>query len=161
MPCQIQLVSCNLHSYTWNWPEVRPEFGDSYSCSDVIFLVKLETDLRIHHGSILETQGCFWSLILSLWISGKVSDKMTTSLCIFFLFWTMVHSWLNHDQNHNHTMVQNSQEYRLKYWVTRLSVRSFARTTHSFACSRLLALLTPSAALTHSLARSLRSWDID
>ena len=29
----------------------------------------------------------------------------------------------------------------------------FARTAHSFACSRLLTLLAPSAALTHSLAR--------
>ena len=53
-------------------------------------------------------------------------------------------------------MGQNNQEYRLKYWVTRSSVRSFARTAHSFACSALLA----------SLARTLRcaptsasSWD--
>ena len=51
----------------------------------------------------------------------------------------------------------NSQEYRLKYWATRSSVHSFSRTAHSFACSGLLALLTPSAALTRSLARSLRS----
>ena len=60
-------------------------------------------------------------------------------------------------------MVDNSQEYRLKYWATRSSVRSFARTAHLFACSRLLALLAPSAALTRSLARSLcslpRSWE--
>ena len=53
--------------------------------------------------------------------------------------------------------------YRLKYWATRSSVRSFARTAHSFACSGLLALLAPSAALTCSLARSLcalpRSWE--
>ena len=27
-------------------------------------------------------------------------------------------------------MVENSQEYRLKYWATRSSVRSFARTAH-------------------------------
>ena len=53
-------------------------------------------------------------------------------------------------------MVPNSQEYRLQYWATRVSVRSFARTG-------LLALLAPSAALTRSLACSLcslsRSWD--
>ena len=55
-------------------------------------------------------------------------------------------------RNENSTMVENSQEYRLKYWATRSSVRSFARTTLSFACSGLLA---PSAALTRSLARSL------
>ena len=35
--------------------------------------------------------------------------------------------------------------------------RPFARTAHLFACSRLLALFAPSAALTRSLARSLRS----
>ena len=60
-------------------------------------------------------------------------------------------------------MVDNSQEYRLKHWTTRLSVCSFARTAHSFACSGLLASLAPSAALTRSLARSLcslpRSWE--
>ena len=61
------------------------------------------------------------------------------------------------------TMVNNSQKYRLEYWATRSSVRSFARTAHSFACSGLLASLAPSAALTCSLACSLRSlprsWD--
>ena len=30
------------------------------------------------------------------------------------------------------TMVDNSQEYRLEYWATRSSVRSFARTAHSW-----------------------------
>ena len=49
------------------------------------------------------------------------------------------------------TMVENSQEYRLKYWTTRLSVCSFARTAHSFAYSGLLASLAPSTALTPSL----------
>ena len=52
-----------------------------------------------------------------------------------------------------YTMVDNGQEYSLKYWAT----RSFARTDHSFACSGLLASLAPSAALTRVLARSLRS----
>ena len=60
------------------------------------------------------------------------------------------------------TVDWNKQEKRRKYWATRLSVRSFARTAHSFAGSGLLASLAPSAALTHSLARSLfslpRSW---
>ena len=58
-------------------------------------------------------------------------------------------------------MVENSQEYRLKYWATRSSVRSFARTAHSFACSGLLASLHPPlrslvcslAHFAHSLAR--------
>ena len=62
-------------------------------------------------------------------------------------------------------MVENNQEYRLKYWATRSSIRSFAHTAHSFACSGLLASLAPSAALTRSLARSLRSlpcsWESD
>merc|ERR1719259_67793 len=48
-------------------------------------------------------------------------------------------------------MVQNNQKSRGKYWATRSSVRSFARTAHSFACSGLLASLAPSAALTRSL----------
>ena len=55
------------------------------------------------------------------------------------------------------TVGQNNQESRLKYWATRSSVRSFARTAHSFACSGLLASLPLSAAPTRSLARSLRS----
>ena len=63
------------------------------------------------------------------------------------------------------TMVENSQEYRLQHWATCSSVRSFARTTHSFACSGQLASLAPSTALTRLLARSLRSlpcsWDSD
>ena len=41
--------------------------------------------------------------------------------------------------------------------LIRSSVCSFALTTHSFACSGQLASLAPSAALTRSLARSLRS----
>ena len=57
------------------------------------------------------------------------------------------------------TVVWYKQEQRRKYWATRSSVRSFARTAHSFACSGLLALLTPSAVLINLLARSLRSWD--
>ena len=61
------------------------------------------------------------------------------------------------------TVGQNIQELGRKNWVTRSSVRSFARTAHSFPCSGLLASLAPSAALTRSLARSLhslpRSWD--
>ena len=69
------------------------------------------------------------------------------------------------------TMGQINQEYRLKYWATSSSVRSFTRTVLSFACSALLALLSCSAllaslacsALFALLARSLRSlphsWD--
>ena len=49
------------------------------------------------------------------------------------------------------TVVQNNQENGLEYWATRTSVRLFARTAHSFACSGLLASFAPSAALTRSL----------
>ena len=45
------------------------------------------------------------------------------------------------------TVVQNRQESGREYWVIRSSVRSFARTTHSFAGSTLLASLARSAAL--------------
>ena len=61
------------------------------------------------------------------------------------------------EEREEDTMVENSQKYRLQYWATRSSVRSFTRIAHSFACSGLLASLAPSAALTRSLARSLRS----
>ena len=43
------------------------------------------------------------------------------------------------------------------YWAMRSSVRSFARTTHPFACSTLLASVARSAAPTRSIARSLPS----
>ena len=46
---------------------------------------------------------------------------------------------------------QDNHQDRLEYWATRSSVRSFARTAHSFACSALLASLARSAALTPSL----------
>ena len=60
------------------------------------------------------------------------------------------------------TMVQNNQESRCKYWDTRLSVCSFARTAHSFAWSALLSSLTHSVALIRLLARSLTSsWESD
>ena len=42
-----------------------------------------------------------------------------------------------------------------RYWATRSSVRSFARTVHSFAYYALLTLLIRSAALIHSLTHSL------
>ena len=55
--------------------------------------------------------------------------------------------------------------WRVEYWAIRSSVRSFAHTAHSFACSALLASFARSAALIHSLApltRSLRSsWERD
>ena len=44
------------------------------------------------------------------------------------------------------------EKSRIQYWVTRLSVRSFARTAHSFACSALLASLACSAACTRLLS---------
>ena len=48
------------------------------------------------------------------------------------------------------TVVKDSQESELG-----LSISSFARTAHSFACSALLVLLARYTALTRSLARSL------
>ena len=53
------------------------------------------------------------------------------------------------------TVGQNNQESRQQYWATRSSVRLFARTAHSFACSALLASLARSTALTRSLTHSL------
>ena len=50
------------------------------------------------------------------------------------------------------TVGQNSQDLGRKYWASRSSVHSFARTAHSFAGSALLALLAHSVALTRSLA---------
>ena len=52
-------------------------------------------------------------------------------------------------------MVQNNLESSLKYWATRLSIRSFVSTAHSFAHSVLLALLMQSAMLIRLLVRSL------
>ena len=57
--------------------------------------------------------------------------------------------------NCRRTMVQKNQEYGYEYRATGSSVCWFACTTHSFACSALLALLTHSAACTHSFARFL------
>ena len=51
------------------------------------------------------------------------------------------------------TMVPNNQESRCRYWVTRLSVRLFAHTAHSFCF--LLSFLTCSATLILLLAHSL------
>ena len=55
------------------------------------------------------------------------------------------------------TVGQINQKTTQKYWATRSSVRSFARTAHLFACSALHALLERSTVLTRSLACSLRS----
>ena len=49
------------------------------------------------------------------------------------------------------TVGQSSHEYRLKYWATRSSVRTFAHTADLFACSALLASLARYAVLTCSL----------
>ena len=46
----------------------------------------------------------------------------------------------------SYTVGQINQEYRLKYWATRLSTRLFTSTAHSFASlarSAVLTLLTP------------------
>ena len=50
-------------------------------------------------------------------------------------------------QKGGRTMVDDSQEYRLKYWATRSSVCSLARTAHSLVCSL--------AHFAHSLARGV------
>ena len=52
-------------------------------------------------------------------------------------------------------MVWNSQDYKLKYWATRSSVRTITLTAHLFACSTLLTSLARWAALARFLARSL------
>ena len=62
--------------------------------------------------------------------------------------------WRKFRWRHHHTMVQKSQESRRKYWATCSSIRLFACTAHSFACSLLLALLAHSAALICLIARS-------
>ena len=54
-------------------------------------------------------------------------------------------------------MVQNNQEPRLQYWATCSSVHSFARTTHSFACSGLLRLRLSLCSLVPLLAHFARS----
>ena len=62
-------------------------------------------------------------------------------------------------------VVQSSHELRRKYWVTHLSIRSFACTGQSYACSALLASLASSTALicllTHSLPSSWESVSLD
>ena len=49
------------------------------------------------------------------------------------------------------TMTTNNKKSRYKYWATRSSVCSSARTTHSFSCFALLALPVCSATLSSSL----------
>ena len=65
----------------------------------------------------------------------------------------------NSQKCHYHycTMGQNNKRSRCKNWATWPSVRSFASTAHSFACSALLTLLTRSTALTHLLTRFAHS----
>ena len=80
---------------------------------------------------------------------------------VFITFWSSVvflAIWIlqcltigGSPDNDTDTVAQNSQESRCKYWATCSSIRSFARTAHLFACSAQLALLTRTAALTHSL----------
>ena len=97
---------------------------------------------------------------LSFVISHGISDDPDIEHMIKNLYETCWHilSALGHRQpEHYGTVGQHNQESRLNYWATRLSIRSFACTTHSFACSRLLASLAPSAALNRLLACSLRS----
>ena len=55
------------------------------------------------------------------------------------------------------TVVQNNQKYRLKYWATHSSVRLFARTAHSFACTALLTALT--RLRSRSLCSLPRPWE--
>ena len=84
---------------------------------------------------------------------------VSTSLFFFLAFFIYSHRSVLCCKRRS-TMVENSQEYRQKYWATCSSVGSSARTAHTIACSRLLALLAPSAALTRLLVRSLpRSWE--
>jgi hypothetical protein len=115
---------------------------------------------RANRRTYVSIHGCFepqcsavqaneWAVHASKQMNGRASGPILQSVFLAVL-------------DHS-TVVWNKQESRRKYWATRSSVRSFARTAHSFACSGLLASLAPSAALTRSLARSLRSlprsWD--
>ena len=56
---------------------------------------------------------------------------------------------------------QKTGNRRVEYWAIRSSVRSFARTAHSFACSALLASLARSAALIRSLAHGKKFFVFD
>ena len=64
------------------------------------------------------------------------------------------------------TVGQNNQEYRLEYWATRLSVRSFARTTREKVFDRMAiysvfsSILSPSARMSpivHAWLKKIRS----
>ena len=85
---------------------------------------------------------------------------------MLLLFWSHTQSKSNHFSNAflvypilfwQSTVGQISQEPRRKYWATRSSIHSFARTALLFACSAPLASLARSTALTCLLACSLRS----
>ena len=52
-------------------------------------------------------------------------------------------------------MTVQSSNRHVEYWRIRLSAHSLTRTTHSFGCSTLLALLARPAALIRPLAGSL------
>ena len=56
------------------------------------------------------------------------------------------------------TVVDNSQEYRLKYWATRSSVRSFARTAHSWESEFLMS--QNDLVLSHSGVTGRRDWTL-
>ena len=87
-----------------------------------------------------------WSIIYmisKLSKSFRGTKSLRTSAChllssLFFFFFCR-------------TVGQNNQEYRLEYWATRSSVRSYARITHPFACAALLAFLARSTALARLL----------
>ena len=60
---------------------------------------------------------------------------------------------------HHPAVDQINREFRCKYWVTRSSICSFARTTTSFTYSEMSASLERTAALiVHSLTHSRGHW---
>ena len=72
----------------------------------------------------LHSLSCYipWSIFLTIPYQQTPYKKFTLSLIN------------EHPLNSSHCIVgQKSQESRRKYWATRLSVRSFARTAHSLA----------------------------
>ena len=77
-----------------------------------------------------------------------------SKLCLKLKFFTSGYATTGF---HCTTVVEKRKEHRCKYWATRSSVRLFARTAHSLACSGLLAslrsLICSLAHFAHSLAR--------
>ena len=97
-------------------------------------------------GSILSS--CFWLIF-------DCTVRLSPEVSSFYLFSNHVsRSFLDRHSFHSYDALWDEIK-RIENWAIRSSARSFARTTHSFSRSALLALLARSAALIRSLAHSL------